>query len=77
MSSDPTKQYSTKEEHEQLKFIVYFCLVIVVVGFIAIVIQYLFASATATQSLAGEVQQQNSKIDTLTVINTNILQRLK
>jgi hypothetical protein len=76
-TGNQTTQYSTKEEHEQLKFIVYFCGVLVTLGFIAIVVQYLFTSAAATQSLSNEVQDQNSKIDTLTTIDMQILQNEK
>jgi len=70
-------QYTSKEEHEQLKFIVYFCGVLVTLGFIAIVVQEIMANASAMQSLSGQVQEQNSKIDTLTTINLEILKKIK
>lgn len=73
MTADPNNQYSTKQEHKALENIVYFCLVVVAIGFIAIVISYIVQDAASIQSLSNQVQQQNSKIDTLTTIDTQIL----
>lgn len=77
MDSKVTDQFSTKKDHETLQNVVYFCLVVVSIGFLAIVISYLATSASSTQSLSNEVQQQNSKIDTLTTIDIQILQKIK
>lgn len=75
MAKDPAQQYTTTKEHESLQNIVYFCLVVVAIGFLAIALQYVFTAAAAMQSLSTQVAQQNTKIDNLTSAVDGLINR--
>ncbi len=55
----------TRFEFEILRYVVYFALLILLVGFVSIIIQYFQSSSTSFNNLTNQINQQNTSIQIL------------